>query len=73
MELKFNLDTQLTISYVVAVASAYGLAIVLIALNSAPLVSVNTVILVLILFFLFVWRELLGKFAKRRSTSDKIK
>jgi hypothetical protein len=57
---------------VVAVVLAYGLATILIALNSIPLASVNAVILVLILFFLFEWRELFGKFAKRRSALNEI-
>ena len=42
----------------VAVASAYGLVTVLIALDS------NAVILLLILFVLFGWKELLGEFGK---------
>ncbi len=65
MELKFELDTRLTVSCVVAVASAYGLLTVLVALNSVLLVFGNAVILLLILFVLFDWRELLGEFKKR--------
>ena len=65
MELKFELDTRLTVSCVVAVASAYGLLSVSIALNSILLAFGNAVILLLILFVLFGWRELLGEFKKR--------
>jgi hypothetical protein len=65
MELKFELDTRLTVSCVVAVESAYGLLTVLIALNSVLLAFGNAVILLLILFVLFGWQELLGEFKKR--------
>ncbi len=65
MELKFELDTQLTVSCVVAVALAYGLLTVSIALDSVLLAFGNAVILLLILFVLFGWRELLGEFKKR--------
>ena len=56
MELKFELDTRLTVSCVVAVS---------IALDSVLLAFGNAVILLLILFVLFGWRELLGEFKKR--------
>ena len=65
MELKFELDTRLTVSCVVAVASAYGLLTVSVALDSILLAFGNAVILMLILFVLFGWRELLGEFKKR--------
>ncbi len=61
MELKFKLDTRLTVSCVVAVALAYGLVTVSIALDSILLAFGNAVILLLILFVLFGWRELLGQ------------
>ena len=70
MELKFELNTRLTISCVVAVASAYGLLTVLVALDSILLAFGNAVILLLILFVLFGWRELLGEFKKRSSTAN---
>ena len=70
MELKFELDTQLTVSCVVAVASAYGLLTVSIMLDSILLAFGNAVILLLILFVLFGWRELLGEFNKKRSMSN---
>jgi hypothetical protein len=70
MELKFELDTRLTVSCVVAVASAYGLLTVSIALDSILLAFGNAVILLLILFVLFGWRELLGEFNKKRSTAN---
>ena len=70
MELKFELDTRLTVSCVVAVASAYGLLTVSIMLDSILLAFGNAVILLLILFVLFGWRELLGEFNKKRSTSN---
>ncbi len=69
MELKFELDTRLTVSCVVAVASVYSLLTVSIALNSILLVFGNAVILLLILFVLFGWRELLGEFNKKRSST----
>jgi hypothetical protein len=69
MELKFKLNTQLTVSCVVAVASAYGLVTVLIAIDSVLLAFGNAVILLLILFILFDWRELLGEFGKKRSAA----
>jgi hypothetical protein len=68
MELKFKLDTQLTVSCVVAVALAYGLVIVSIALYSVLLAFGNAIIFILILFVLFGWKELLGEFGKKRST-----
>ncbi len=55
MELKFELDTRLTVSCVVAVASAYGLVTILIVHDSILLAFGNTVILLLILFVLFGW------------------
>ena len=64
MELKFKLDTQLAVSCVVAVALAYGLVTVSIVLDRL-LVFGNAVILLLILFVLFGWKELLGEFGKR--------
>jgi hypothetical protein len=69
MELKFELNTRLTVSYVVAVASAHGLVTVLIAINSVLSAFGNAVILLLILFVLFGWRELLGEFGKKRSAA----
>jgi hypothetical protein len=57
MELKFELDTRLTVTCVVAVASAYGLVTVSIAIDSVLLVFGNAVIRLLILFVLFGWRE----------------
>jgi hypothetical protein len=69
MELKFELDTRLTVSCVVAVASAYGLVTVSIAIDSVLLAFGNAVILLLILFILFGWRELLGEFGKKRSAA----
>jgi hypothetical protein len=68
MELKFELDTRLTVSCVVA--SAYGLLTVSIALDSILLAFGNAVILLLILFVLFGWRELLREFKKRSSTAN---
>ena len=69
MELKFELNTQLTISCMVAVASAYSLVTVSIALDSILLAFGNAVILLLILLILFGWRELLGELNKKRSTA----
>ena len=67
--LKFELDTRLTVSCVVAVALAYGLVTVSIAIDSVLLAFGNAVILSLILFVLFGWRELLGEFGKKRSAA----
>jgi hypothetical protein len=53
-----------------AVASAYGLLIESIALDSILLAFGNAFILLLILFILFGWRELLGEFTKKRSTAN---
>ncbi len=69
MELKFEPDTQLTVSCVVAAASAYGLVTLLITIDSILLAFGNAVILLLILFILFGWRELLGEFGKKRSAT----
>jgi hypothetical protein len=54
---------------VVAVASAYGLVTVSIAIDSVLLVFGIAIILLLILFILFGWRELLGEFGKKRSAT----
>jgi hypothetical protein len=70
MKLKFELDTQLNISCVVAVASAYGLVTISIAHDSILLAFGNAVILLLILFVLFGWRELLGELNKKWSTAN---
>ena len=70
MELKFELDTRLTVSCVVAVALAYGLVTVSIAPDSILLAFRNASILLLILFVLFGWRELLGELNKKRSTAN---
>ena len=67
MELKFELDTRLTVSCVVAVGSAYGLVTVSIVLDSILLAFGNAIILLLILFVLFGWSELLGELNKIRS------
>ncbi len=69
MELKFELDTRLTDSCVVAVVSAYSLVTVSIAIDSVLLVFGNAVIVLLILFVLFGWRELLAEFGKKRSAA----
>ncbi len=53
----------------VAVVSVYGLVTVLIASDSVLLAFGNAVILLLILFVLFGWRELLGEFVKKRSVA----
>jgi len=55
---------------VVDVASAYGLLTVSIALDSILLAFGNAVILLLILFVLVGWRELLGELNKKRSTAN---
>ncbi len=67
VRLKFELDTRLTVSCVVAVALAYGLVTVSIALDSVLLAFGNAGILLLIPFVLFGWKELLGEFGKNCS------
>jgi hypothetical protein len=69
MELQFELDTRLTVSCVVVVVSAYGLVTVSIAFDNVLVTFGNAVILLLILFVLFGWRELLGEFGKKRSAA----
>ncbi len=69
MELKFELDTRLTVHCVVAVVLAYGLVTVSIVIDSVLLAFGNAVIFLLILFVLFGWRELLGEFGKKRSAA----
>ena len=70
MEIKFELDTRLIVSCVVADASAYGLVTVSIAIDSVLLAFGNAVILLLIMFVLFGSRELLGELNKKRSTEN---
>ena len=53
----------------VAVASVYSLVTISIAMDSVLLVFGNADILLLILFVLFGWRELLGEFGKKRSAA----
>jgi hypothetical protein len=53
----------------IAVAWTYGLVTISIALNSILMVFGNAVIILCILFILFEWRELLGKFDKKRSAA----
>jgi hypothetical protein len=69
MELKFKHNTRLTVSSVVAVMLTYGLVTVSIAIDSVLLAFGNAVILLLILFVLVGWRELLGEFGKKRSAA----
>ena len=69
MELKFEIDTRLTVSCMVAVTSVYGLVTVLIAIDSVLLAFGNAFILLLNLFVLFGGRELLGEFGKKRSAA----
>jgi hypothetical protein len=55
---------------VVAVAAAYSLVTVLIMLDSVLLAFGNAVILLLILFVLFGWKDFLGEIGKKRSAED---
>ena len=70
MELKFELDTQLTVSCMVAVTLACSLVTASIAIDSGLLAFGNAVILLLILFILFGWKELPGELNKKRSTAN---
>ena len=72
MDFKFELDSQLTVSCVVAVTSAYDLVTISIAIDSVLLASANAIINLLIMFVLIGWRELLGEFGKKRSAAKKI-
>ncbi len=54
----------------VAVAAAYSLVTVLIMLDSVLLAFGNAVILLLILFVLFGWKDFLGEIGKKRSAED---
>ncbi len=69
MELKFELDTRLTVSSIVAVALAYSMVTVSIAIDSVLLAFGNAIILVLILFVLLGWREVLGEIVEKRSAT----
>jgi hypothetical protein len=71
MELKFKLNTRLTVSCVVAVALAYGLVTVLIAIHSVLLVFGNAVIL-FIDPVCFVWLERAPGRVWQEKTSGKI-
>ena len=53
MELKFELDTRLTVSCIVAAVCSYGFVTVSISLNSVTLAFANAFILLLIVFVLF--------------------
>jgi len=67
--LKLDTRLTLTVSGVVAVASAYGLVTISIALDSVLLEFGNAVILLMFLFILFGWKELLEEFEKKRSAA----
>ncbi len=56
-------------SCVVAAALVYGQVTVSIAIDIVLLAFGNAVILLLNLFVLFWWRELLGEFDKKRSAA----
>jgi hypothetical protein len=53
MELKFELDTILTVKCILAVACALGFTKVSIALENAQLANANTLVLLAIIFMLF--------------------
>jgi len=53
MELKFELDTALTVKCISAVASAIGFIKVSIALENAQLAIANALVLLAIIFVLF--------------------
>jgi hypothetical protein len=61
MELKFELDTRLTVLCVIAVACAYNLATVSIPLNSIPLAFANAIVLLAILLVLFGLKDILTR------------
>jgi hypothetical protein len=53
MELKFELNTALTVKCISAVASAIGITKVLIALQNTQLAIANALVLLTIIFVLF--------------------
>ncbi len=59
MELKFELNTRLTVLCVINVACACGLATVSIAMNSVPLAIVDAIVFLTILFVAFGLKDLL--------------
>jgi hypothetical protein len=70
MELKFELYTRLTVSCVVAAASAYGLVTVSIAIDSVLLAFGNAVILLLILFELFGVERTPGRVGQEKISGE---
>jgi hypothetical protein len=64
LELKFELDTRLNVSCVIAVACAYSLAIatISIALNSIPVAFKTTIVLLAILLALFGLKDAITLF-----------
>jgi hypothetical protein len=59
MELKFELDTRLTVLCMIAIAYAYGLVTISIVLNSIPLAFANAIVLLAILSILFGLKDTL--------------
>ena len=61
MELKFALDTRLTVSGLAVFACAYGFTAVSIAINSVLLAFAHAIILLLIIFILFGLQDILTR------------
>ena len=61
MELKFELDTRLTVSGIVVGCCVYGFTATSIAINSALLAFAYAIILLLIIFILFGLKDILTR------------
>ena len=61
MELKFELDTRLTVSCITVLACVYGFTTVSIAINSVLLAFAYAIILLLIIFILFGLKDILTR------------
>jgi len=59
MELKFELDTRLTVSCITVLACVYGFTTVSIAIGSVLLAFAYAIILLLIIFILFGLKDIL--------------
>jgi len=61
MELKFELDTRLTVSGIVVIAVVYGFIEVFVAIGNGLLAFAYAIILLLIIFILFGLRDILTR------------
>jgi len=61
MELKFELDTRLTVSGIVVIAVGYGFTTVSVAIGNGLLAFAYAIILLFIIFILFGLRDILTR------------